>query len=136
MLEPLVDAWEEEPSSDIKMQLLTAAVKLFFKRPPEMQVIFFFFSFTDVFAYCTTLCTRVLHVVLGVLYLEVCHTKYFCFCVIKILVIVWFLSIFIIQVSFMNELEGWNRILIFLLYDKCFCCNAEIAIRVGGVGLE
>ena len=38
MLEPLVDAWEEEPSSDIKMQLLTAAVKLFFKRPPEMQV--------------------------------------------------------------------------------------------------
>lgn len=38
MLEPLVDAWEEEVSSDIKMQLLTAAVKLFFKRPPEMQV--------------------------------------------------------------------------------------------------
>lgn len=38
MLEPLVDAWEEEPSSDIKMHLLTAAVKLFFKRPPEMQV--------------------------------------------------------------------------------------------------
>lgn len=38
MLEPLVDAWDEEPSSDIKMHLLTAAVKLFFKRPPEMQV--------------------------------------------------------------------------------------------------
>lgn len=38
MLEPLVDAWEEEPSCEIKMQLLTAAVKLFFKRPPEMQV--------------------------------------------------------------------------------------------------
>lgn len=38
MLEPLVDAWEEEASVDIKMQLLTAAVKLFFKRPPEMQV--------------------------------------------------------------------------------------------------
>lgn len=38
MLEPLVDAWEEEPSTDIKMHLLTAAVKLFFKRPPEMQV--------------------------------------------------------------------------------------------------
>eukprot|EP00903_Cladosiphon_okamuranus_P005431 g5417.t1 len=37
MLEPLVDAWDEEPSSDIKMHLLTAAVKLFFKRPPEMQ---------------------------------------------------------------------------------------------------
>ncbi|CAM9160788.1 unnamed protein product [Scytosiphon promiscuus] len=37
MLEPLVDAWEEEPSCEIKMQLLTAAVKLFFKRPPEMQ---------------------------------------------------------------------------------------------------
>lgn len=38
MLEPLVDAWDEEASSDIKMHLLTAAVKLFFKRPPEMQV--------------------------------------------------------------------------------------------------
>ncbi|CAM9826876.1 unnamed protein product, partial [Ectocarpus sp. 6 AP-2014] len=37
MLEPLVDAWEEEPSCQIKMHLLTAAVKLFFKRPPEMQ---------------------------------------------------------------------------------------------------
>lgn len=39
MLEPLVDAWEEEPSCEIKMHLLTAAVKLFFKRPPEMQVL-------------------------------------------------------------------------------------------------
>ena len=38
MLEPLVDGWEEEASCDIKMRLLTAAVKLFFKRPPEMQV--------------------------------------------------------------------------------------------------
>ena len=38
MLEPLVDGWEEETSCEIKMQLLTAAVKLFFKRPPEMQV--------------------------------------------------------------------------------------------------
>lgn len=38
MLEPLLDAWDEEISVDIKMQLLTAAVKLFFKRPPEMQV--------------------------------------------------------------------------------------------------
>ena len=38
MLEPLVDGWEEEASCEIKMQLLTAAVKLFFKRPPEMQV--------------------------------------------------------------------------------------------------
>lgn len=38
MLEPLVDAWEEETSADIKMHLLTSAVKLFFKRPPEMQV--------------------------------------------------------------------------------------------------
>lgn len=38
MLEPLVDSWEEERSVDIKLQLLTAAVKLFFKRPPEMQV--------------------------------------------------------------------------------------------------
>ncbi|CAN0008601.1 unnamed protein product, partial [Laminaria digitata] len=37
MLEPLVDGWEEEASCEIKMQLLTAAVKLFFKRPPEMQ---------------------------------------------------------------------------------------------------
>ena len=37
MLEPLVDSWEEESSVDIKMHLLTAAVKVFFKRPPEMQ---------------------------------------------------------------------------------------------------
>lgn len=41
MLEPLVDAWEEEPSCQIKMHLLTAAVKLFFKRPPEMQVLLY-----------------------------------------------------------------------------------------------
>lgn len=38
MLEPLVDSWEEEFSVDIKMHLLTATVKVFFKRPPEMQV--------------------------------------------------------------------------------------------------
>lgn len=38
MLEPLVDAWDDETSCDIKMQLLTALVKLFFKRPAEMQV--------------------------------------------------------------------------------------------------
>jgi hypothetical protein len=31
------DAYSEESSVEVKMQLLTAAMKLFFKRPPEMQ---------------------------------------------------------------------------------------------------
>jgi hypothetical protein len=31
------DAYSEESSIEVKMQLLTATMKLFFKRPPEMQ---------------------------------------------------------------------------------------------------
>jgi hypothetical protein len=31
------DAYSEESSVEVKMQLLTAAMKLFFKRPPQMQ---------------------------------------------------------------------------------------------------
>jgi hypothetical protein len=31
------DAYSEESSVEVKMQLLTAAMKLFFKRPAEMQ---------------------------------------------------------------------------------------------------
>ncbi|XP_048580175.1 AP-4 complex subunit beta-1-like isoform X2 [Nematostella vectensis] len=37
MLEAQVEHIEEEQSAEIKLQLLTAAMKLFFKRPPECQ---------------------------------------------------------------------------------------------------
>jgi len=37
MLEPLIDAYGAETSVDVKLALLTAATRLFFKRPPEMQ---------------------------------------------------------------------------------------------------
>ncbi|KAH8051751.1 hypothetical protein JL722_10581 [Aureococcus anophagefferens] len=37
MLEPLIDAYGSETSVDVKLALLTAATRLFFKRPPEMQ---------------------------------------------------------------------------------------------------
>lgn len=39
MLEPLVDNYEDEASVDVKLALLTAATRLFFKRPPEMQAM-------------------------------------------------------------------------------------------------
>lgn len=39
MLEPLIDSYEDEPSADVKLALLTAATRLFFKRPPEMQAM-------------------------------------------------------------------------------------------------
>jgi AP-4 complex subunit beta-1 len=37
MLETIINNYEEEQSVAIKLQLLSAAMKLFFKRPPEMQ---------------------------------------------------------------------------------------------------
>ena len=37
MLEPLIDNYETEVSASMNIQLLVAAMKLFFKRPPEMQ---------------------------------------------------------------------------------------------------
>lgn len=37
MLEPLVDKIESEQSAEVKLQLLTATMKLFFKKPPECQ---------------------------------------------------------------------------------------------------
>ena len=37
MLEPIIDSFGEEPSSLIKLQTLSTAMKLFFKRPAEMQ---------------------------------------------------------------------------------------------------
>lgn len=37
ILEDLVDALDDEPSNAVRNQLLSAAMKLFFKRPPEMQ---------------------------------------------------------------------------------------------------
>jgi AP-4 complex subunit beta-1 len=37
MLETIINNYEEEQSVVIKLQLLSAAMKLFFKRPPEMQ---------------------------------------------------------------------------------------------------
>ncbi|CEM20466.1 unnamed protein product [Vitrella brassicaformis CCMP3155] len=39
LLEPLVERFGEEESASVKTELLTAAMKLFFKRPPEMQKI-------------------------------------------------------------------------------------------------
>ncbi|CAM9231598.1 unnamed protein product [Chrysoparadoxa australica] len=37
ILEPLIDSWDEQTSVLIKAQLLSACMKLFFKRPPEIQ---------------------------------------------------------------------------------------------------
>jgi AP-4 complex subunit beta-1 len=37
MIERIIKRYEDEPSTLIKLQLLTATMKLFFKRPPEMQ---------------------------------------------------------------------------------------------------
>jgi len=37
ILEPLIDNFVEEPSHAVRMELLTSAMKLFFKRPPELK---------------------------------------------------------------------------------------------------
>jgi len=37
MLEPLIDSYDDETPSAMKLQLLVAAMKLFFKRPPEVH---------------------------------------------------------------------------------------------------
>ena len=37
ILEPLIDDFNEEESTEVRQELLSAAVKLFFKRPPELQ---------------------------------------------------------------------------------------------------
>eukprot|EP00286_Rhodomonas_abbreviata_P030069 CAMPEP_0181301436 /NCGR_PEP_ID=MMETSP1101-20121128/7424_1 /TAXON_ID=46948 /ORGANISM="Rhodomonas abbreviata, Strain Caron Lab Isolate" /LENGTH=621 /DNA_ID=CAMNT_0023406743 /DNA_START=76 /DNA_END=1937 /DNA_ORIENTATION=- len=37
LLEEKIDAWEEEDDPAVRCELLTAAVKLFYARPPEMQ---------------------------------------------------------------------------------------------------
>jgi len=37
MLEPIIDNYDEENSVAVKLQMLSSAMKLFFKRPPEMQ---------------------------------------------------------------------------------------------------
>jgi len=39
LLEPLIDGVNEEPSVQVKCELLTASVKLFFKRPPELHAM-------------------------------------------------------------------------------------------------
>ena len=39
MLEPLIDNFAHENAVEIKLALLTAATRLFFKRPPEMQAM-------------------------------------------------------------------------------------------------
>jgi hypothetical protein len=39
LLEPLIDAVGAEPSVQVRCELLTATVKLFFKRPPELQAM-------------------------------------------------------------------------------------------------
>ncbi|GJP44368.1 hypothetical protein CLOM_g3749 [Closterium sp. NIES-68] len=36
-LEGFVNSWEEEPSAEVRLELLSAVAKLFFKRPPECQ---------------------------------------------------------------------------------------------------
>ena len=36
LLETCIDSYEEEASTEIKLHLLTAALKLFFRRPPEV----------------------------------------------------------------------------------------------------
>jgi hypothetical protein len=37
ILEHIIDTFEEEPANAVRLELLTAAMKLFFKRPPEMH---------------------------------------------------------------------------------------------------
>jgi len=37
LLEPMIDGFSEEQSGAVRLEMLTAAVKLFFCRPPEMQ---------------------------------------------------------------------------------------------------
>lgn len=39
LLEPIIDNYAEESSAEIKLQVLTASLKMFFKRPPEMQAM-------------------------------------------------------------------------------------------------
>ena len=39
LLEPALDAFQEESSCNVKCELLTSAMKLFFKRPPEMKTM-------------------------------------------------------------------------------------------------
>ncbi|KAJ8608890.1 hypothetical protein CTAYLR_005297, partial [Chrysophaeum taylorii] len=39
MLEPLIDGYADESAPEVKLALLTAATRLFFKRPPEMQAM-------------------------------------------------------------------------------------------------
>jgi len=39
MLEPLIDNFASENAPEVKLALLTAATRLFFKRPPEMQAM-------------------------------------------------------------------------------------------------
>lgn len=39
LLEPIIDDYGEEHSSTVKLHTLSAAMKLFFKRPPEMQAM-------------------------------------------------------------------------------------------------
>eukprot|EP01083_Nonionella_stella_P022282 61615_1 len=39
VLESFIDAYEEEPHREVRLELLTATVKLFFKRPPEVQLM-------------------------------------------------------------------------------------------------
>ena len=38
-LEAIIDSYDELTSSNVKLQLMTAAMKLFFQRPPEMQAM-------------------------------------------------------------------------------------------------
>jgi len=37
LLEPMIDGFLEEPSGSVRLEMLTATVKLFYLRPPEMQ---------------------------------------------------------------------------------------------------
>ncbi|CAE8620563.1 unnamed protein product, partial [Polarella glacialis] len=37
LLEPMIDGFMEEQNGSVRLEMLTAAVKLFFSRPPEMQ---------------------------------------------------------------------------------------------------
>lgn len=39
LLEPMVHGFNEEPSGAVRLEIITAAVKLFFYRPPEMQAM-------------------------------------------------------------------------------------------------
>ena len=39
MLEPIIDSYSEESSVHVKLHTLSAAMKIFFKRPPEMQLM-------------------------------------------------------------------------------------------------